>query len=44
MKTLLIVTAALLSASPLVAQGWIEPLPGIRCNCAIQRTRTAVSV
>ncbi len=44
MKALFTVVTALLAASPLLAQGWIEPAPGIRCACAVQRTRTAVSV
>jgi len=44
MKTLLAVAALLVQTSPLFAQGWIEPAPGIRCACAVHRTRSAVSV
>ncbi|MBI4500250.1 MAG: VWA domain-containing protein [Gemmatimonadetes bacterium] len=44
MRTLFTVVAALAVSSPLLAQGWIEPAPGIRCECAVQRTRTVVSV
>jgi Ca-activated chloride channel family protein len=44
MKTLFAVVTTLVSASPLLAQGWIEPAPGIRCECAVQRVRSAVSV
>ncbi|MBI4421841.1 MAG: VWA domain-containing protein [Gemmatimonadetes bacterium] len=44
MKTLISLGVALVVAAPLSAQGWIEPLPAIRCDCALLRTRTAVSV
>ena len=45
MKSLLAVVAALVCATPLFAQGWIEPDRSIRCTtCAVQRLRTAVSV
>src|SRR5258705_11748669 len=44
MRTLFAFLAALVTTSPLFAQGWIEPTPGIRCACAVQRTRTSVSV
>ena len=44
MRTLFAMVAALVTTSPLFAQGWIEPAPGIRCACSVQRTRTAVSV
>src|SRR5262249_8654202 len=45
MKALLTIAfVILITATPLVAQGWIEPAPGIRCACAVQRTRTTVSV
>ncbi len=44
MKTLLAVAALLVTTSPLFAQGWIEPAPGIRCACTVHRVRSAVSV
>ncbi len=44
MKTLFALATALLTTSPLLAQGWIEPSPHIRCECAVQRVRSAVSI
>src|SRR5438132_200620 len=44
MRILITAVAALAFASPVMAQGWIEPSPGIRCECSVQRTRTSVSV
>jgi len=43
MRTLTTIMAAVLIAAPAAAQGWIEPLPGIRPN-AVQKLRTSVSV
>jgi Ca-activated chloride channel family protein len=43
MRTLSILMAASLMAAPLVAQGWIEPLPG-HPGFGVQKTRTVVSV
>ncbi len=43
MRTLISLSAALLIAAPAVAQGWIEPLPGIR-QSSVQKLRSSVSV
>src|SRR5262245_41971608 len=45
MKRLLAVAFLAFFAGPLSAQGWIEPLPAIRCfDCSVVRTRTNVTV
>ena len=44
MRIMFTAIATLVGTSPLFGQGWIEPAPGIRCECAVQRTRTVVSV
>jgi Ca-activated chloride channel family protein len=44
MKTLMAAIAASLLASPLLAQGWIEPRPGTDPGFGVVKVRTAVSV
>jgi uncharacterized protein YegL len=43
MRTLITLSAAVLIAAPVAAQGWIEPLPGRRPS-AVQKLRSSVSV
>lgn len=43
MRTLTMISAAILFAVPLAAQGWIEPLPGTR-QTGVHKLRSAVSV
>ncbi len=43
MRTLMTITAALLIAAPATAQGWIEPLPGLR-QSTVHKLRSSVSV
>ncbi|UCF40212.1 MAG: VWA domain-containing protein [Gemmatimonadota bacterium] len=44
MKTLMAALTATLLASPLLAQGWIEPVPGRDPGFAVVKVRTTVSV
>ena len=43
MRTLITLSAAVLLAAPALAQGWIEPLPGMRPS-AVHKLRSSVSV
>ncbi len=44
MKTLMVLLAAAVMATPLAAQGWIEPLPDRPIGFGIVKERTIVSV
>lgn len=43
MRTLITLSAAVLIAAPVAAQGWIEPLPGVRTG-TVEKLRSSVSV